>query len=499
MLMKYGWATLAVCIFIFCSEHSTHGQTNSLPGDQGIANEITGSRADDNSFPADQTDAQRQTQNRRTVIQRLTQEMRDLIPVDYSDAEKIQSLNSISELFISGNVAAVTKRLESLASKDQEFPPVDLIKAGLHYAVNDLQGGGKLLEKLAIEQPDNPAVFMAFSRLAFSQNRISDALALCEKAQSKLSVARLSENSKKFFQTQIADSMTSIAEKQDRMDDAEMHAERWQALAPSSTRMLLARAELKFLRGDVPSAMKYLQQLRQVEPKSRPPEIVLASWFQQKGDAASVEKWIKDALGKYPDSAIVNLEYANWALSSEDFKTSLAAIAKYESLEGANASSQLLRARIAFAQQQYLDATGLLDELFKTRPNSFEVSNLYVLSLIENDDSAKQNLAYQLAQRNLRALPSNPVAAAAYGWVLLNRGATEDASKLLARTAKSTELPPELTFFVASMLEKNNQNGQAQTLLEPALKTKGLFLYRQRAQELYQRLSSSELPAPANK
>lgn len=499
-MMKHGWLAIAICFFVFNVEHLAFGQEQEKSDDQVIASEIVGTREEDNSFSVNPSNQQRQLKNRESVVKLLARELQDLIPADYSsDDSKMQSLSSIASLFIDGNTAAVTSRLEFLASQDPDFPPADLMKAGLHYAANDLQGGGVLLEKLAIEQPDNPAVFLAFSRLAFSQNRISDALALCEKAQSKLGVAKLSEVSRKFTRTQIADSLTSIAEKQKRLDAAEKYADEWQTLAPNSTRMLLVRSELKFLRDDIPAAMKYLQQLQRVEPKSRPPEIILASWCQKKKDTAGVEKWIKQAAANYPDKAVVFLEYANWALGKEDFKAASSAIAKYESLGNATTTSKLLKARIAFAQQQYSVASGLLEELFQARPGSFDVANLYVLSLIESDDAEKRKLAYQIAQRNFRALPGNAVAASAFGWVMLKTGETTNATKLLSRTAKSMELPPELTFFVASMLETNNQNTQAQILLEPALKTKGLFLYRQRAQALYERLESSELPAPSKK
>lgn len=494
MQMKYATLAATICFFIFMNDLAT-GQSQA-PNDFGIANEITGTRQEDDSSFAP-SDAQRQERNRDSVINRLAKELDDLIPTDYSKNQaKLQSLKSIARLFIDGNTAAINNRLEQLASEDPDFPPSELLKAGMHYAVSDIQGGGVLLEKLAIEQPDNPAVFIAFSRLAFSQNRISDALAQCEKAQSKLNAGNLSEASKKFMRTQVADSMTAIAKKQNRLEVAEKFAKQWQALAPKSTRMLLELAELKFLRGDISAATTHLKEVRQINPKSRPPEIILASWFQQKSDAVGVEKWIKQAVANHPNDASVHLEYANWALGQEDFNLSSSAVAKHESLATTSATSRLLRARIAFAKQQYSTAADLLADLFKERPNSFNVSNLYVLSLIESDDAKKQNLAKQIAGRNLQALRNNTVAVSAYGWVLLKTGETENASKLLSQAAKSAELPPELTFFVASMLEKTNRKSQAHTLLEPALESKGLFLYRQRARELYQRLGSSVLPAP---
>ena len=486
---------IVVCVFVWGALGSSYG--SSVFGQDANAFE-PGAQQPSTQQPSEQR--QQQSQNRTTIVANLAREIDDLIPTDYlTDTAKAQALKAIANSFVDGNTAAVDQQLKSLADRDPDFPPAELLKAGMHYSINDIKGGGELLESLAIKEPGNPAVFIAFSRLAYSQQRITDALALVEKAQSKLQTASSSAGSKKFMQTQVADLLTLIAVQQNRLPDADKYAEAWEKLAPSSAKMLLGRAEIKYLQKDLPAAQQFLAKLKQARPSSRPAEVILASWSQTRGDAAGVATWIKSAVAKYPDDAAVQLEYANWALSVEDFKTATAAVAKFESLDKPSLNSKLLRARVMFSNQDYVNAEKLLDELFVARSSSFDISNLYVLTLIESSDAEKQKKASQIAQRNLQALPNNLVARAAIGWVLFKSGDVKNGSTILAGIARSNELPPEVTFFVASMLEQIGQNTKAQKLLEPALKSKGMFLYRSRAKQLYDRLSSSELPAPSKK
>ncbi len=92
------------------------------------------------------------------------------------------------------------------------------------------------------------------------------------------------------------------------------------------------------------------------------------------------------------------------------------------------------------------------------------------------------------------------MANAAVGWVMLKLGNKEAATEILTRTARSSQLSPEVAFFVASMLQGNGKTMQAKLLLQPALESKGMFLYRERANELMKALSgASDLPSPAGK
>ncbi len=445
--------------------------------------------------------AQRALENREAVINSLATELNELIPGDYTKSlPEREELKKVASHFIDGNSDAINYRLDQMRKTHPDLPPSDLLLAGLHYAVNNPNQGHALLEQASVDNPMHPAISIALGRLAFSQSRIADALALVEKADRQLQSIELSPGAKLHYQTQIADSNTLIAIRQNRIEDAERYATTWEQLQPASPKMLLARAELKFLQNDIPGSMKYLAQLQKALPDSRPPETIIASWYQRQRDEPNTEKYIRLAFEKYPDNPSVQLEYANWAIGQEDFETAAATIKSYEEAEGESMTTKMMKARMAFARQSYGDAERLLADLFKLQPNSFDVSNLYALSLIETDDTEKQKLAKQITQRNLQALPNNPVANAAVGWVMLKLGNKEAATEILTRTARSSQLSPEVAFFVASMLQGNGKTMQAKLLLQPALESKGMFLYRERANELMKALSgASDLPSPAGK
>ncbi len=444
---------------------------------------------------------QRALENREAVINSLATELNELMPGDYTESSpEREELKKVASHFIDGNSDAINYRLDQMRKANPDLPPSDLLLAGLYYAVNNPNQGHALLEQASIDNPMHPAISIALGRLAFSQSRIADASALVEKADRQLQSMELSPGAKLHYQTQIADSNTLIAIRQNRIEDAERFAATWEQLQPTSPKMLLARAELKFLQNDIPGSMKYLAQLQKALPDSRPPETIVAAWYQRQRDEPNTEKWIRLAFEKYPDNPSVQLEYGNWAIGQEDFKTAAAAIQSYEEAEGESMTTKMMKARMAFASQSYGEAERLLADLFKLQPNSFDVSNLYALCLIETDDTEKQQLAKQIAQRNLQALPNNPVANAAVGWVMLKLGNKEAATEILTRTARSSQLSPEVAFFVASMLQGNGKSMQAKLLLQPALESKGMFLYRERANELMKALSGgSDLPSPAGK
>jgi predicted Zn-dependent protease len=443
--------------------------------------------------------AQRALENRQAVINSLAMELNELIPGDYKESSpEREELQKVASHFVDGNSDAINYRLDQMRKSNPDLPPSELLLAGLYYAVNNPNQGHALLEQASINNPMHPAISIALGRLAFSQSRIADALALVEKAERQLQSMELSSQAKLHYQTQIADSNTLIAIRQNRIEDAERYASTWEQLQPASPKMLLARAELKFLQNDIPGSIDYLSKLQKALPESRPPETIIASWYQRQQDEPNTEKWIRLAFEKYPDNPSVQLEYGNWAISQEDFTTAVAAIKSYEAAEGESMTTKMMKARMAFARQSYGEAEQLLADLFKSQPNSFDVSNLYALSLIESDNTEKQQLAKQITQRNLQALPSNQVANAAAGWVMLRLGNKEAATEILTRTARSSELSPEVAFFVASMLQGNGKMIQAKLLLQPALESKGMFLYRERANALMKSLGgASDLPSPA--
>lgn len=256
-------------------------------------------------------------------------------------------------------------------------------------------------------------------------------------------------------------------------------------------------AELEFRENNLDKSKEYLNQLRATFPAARVPEAIIATWYQRAGQMDEAEKYILAAADKYPDDPQVQMEYASWAVSQEDFPVASEAIKKAETVNGENSMSKTLKAKIAFSRQFFAIAESHYGALFQASPDNFDAANMYALCLLESDDNSKRNLALEIANRNIQARPDNIVAQASLGYIRLRLVSVEQAKPALAQAAQNPGTSPEIDFFVASLLQKMNKNPEAKQLLEGALKHQGLFLYRLAAKKMLSELESSELPAPS--
>ncbi|MEE2826959.1 MAG: tetratricopeptide repeat protein [Planctomycetota bacterium] len=439
--------------------------------------------------------AQQDPDQRARVVKAVLNEMNELIPGEYpADSPQQQQLMELASAFVQLDAAAVDAATKKLAELDPNLPPQGLLLAGANFTVSNAAGGRAMLERAAIEYPEHPAISLAFSRLALSQGRLSDALALVEKSVRQMKTYQLSPVAARHYQLETIDAQQIIAQRQNRLQDALALVQQWEQLAANSPKMLLARAEIEFLKGNIEPSQNYLRKFRAVVPDSRPTELVLANWFRQKGDDAGTEQWIKAAAANYPDNPVVQMELGSWSMSQGDFETAQKAIGAAEAKQGEKPATDLMKARIAFAQGDYPQAESMFAELYLQQPASFDISNMYVLSLAENEDVSKKQLAVQLAQRNLQGLPNNQIAQAALGWSLFKSGNSKDAKTLFARVTRMQRLPPEIAYYVAMILEQEGKRDQAKQLLQSALQSKGLFLYRGQAKQMLERFGT---PPPA--
>ena len=441
---------------------------------------------------------QQNAANRARMMAALVKEMNELIPGDYPENAPQQALLiKLANAILQSDAKTVDATLGQLVEGDPSLPPKGLLLAAANFTVSNAAGGRAMLERAAIENPGHPSISIAFSRLAISQGRTSDALALVEKAIRQMGAAELTPVEQRHYQIESLDVQQIIAKRQNRMEDALALVGQWEQLDPSNPKMMIGRAEVAFEQGDIDTSQQYLRKFRAVVPDSQPTELVLATWFQKKGNAKGTDEWVRKASENYPENPEVQIELGNWAISQEDFDTALEVIANVETKRGQNFATNLMKGRIAFAKGDYSQAEQIFDQLYQLQPSNFDVSNMYALSLAENGDAAKKNLGVQLAERNLRGLPNSQIAQAAFGWALFKSGNVADAKTMFSRVARQQRLPPEIAYYLAVLLVEQGQADQAKQLLQSALQSKGMFLYRVKAREALKQLESEAgLPAP---
>lgn len=436
--------------------------------------------------------------NQAAQVDALYRELDNLIPKKIEDhPEMKQMVQDVITAFQLKNGTRVVEILKQLAAKDSDLPPTELLLAGLSFAIQDSNTGKALLERSAISSPDSPANYTAFARLAINEGRLTDAGALLEKAERTLANSKLSESAKEFYRVAIVDSQTDVAMRQQRFEDAKTLLAKLREMRANNSKMLMLSAELEFKLGNIPETLKYLTQLKEIQPNTRVPKTIVASWFQRSGKKAEAERWFNEAAEENPKNPQVLLEFANWSINTGNLPAASTAIKEAEEASGESPFSMNLKARIAFSKESYGIAESHYETLNQSQKGNFDVSNMYVLCLIESEDKSKHTQAKNMAIANFRALPNNLVAQATLGYIHLKMGELEQAKSVLARAAQSRGTSPEIDYFLGSLLVKMDRKDDAKTTLRGALLFDGFFLYRSRAERLLAELNKADLPFPA--
>ncbi len=450
--------------------------------------------------PAELTPAQSREQIAKLS---LLAELDNLTPGKFAPGSEVaKAMEQAVDAYAAGNNEEMTRILTEQRKANPVIPPVELLQAGLYYGVGNADVGRQLLEQAALKYPDYPGIYFAFARLAISQQRMTDAQALLEKGQRILKAKQLSDDEVEHYTVLMHESSIDVEMNNQQYDEARKTIEQLRAIRPDNPKINLTQAELEFIDKDYKSSFARLQEFHKANPNSALPELVMASWFQQQANEAETQNWIRRAAEAYPDNASVQLSFANYALSVGDFPAANSAVKKVEDIAGEIGPTVLLKAKMAFANEAYGMAEIHYEKLAKLQPTSFDNSNMYALSLIESDSQEKKQLALNIAQRNFQQLPDNAIAQAAFGWVLLKAGETEKAQTLLTRAARTPQLAPEISYFLATLFHQTGKSQQAKIILEPAMEAKGLFLYRNPAAKLMNQINEAtkaQLPVPKSK
>ncbi|MEM7781754.1 MAG: tetratricopeptide repeat protein, partial [Planctomycetota bacterium] len=264
-----------------------------------------------------------------TQFDNLLRELNSLIPGGVnSSPERKKALEEAVTAFQLKNGQRVIEIFDGQRQKELDFPPNELLLAGLSFAAEDLKTGRVLLERSALLSPDHPSTYAAFARLAINQGRLTDALAMLEKTSRVIEASQISPEYVKFYRQAYLDSMIDLAMRQQRYDDARKYLELQRVDLPQNPKVLMVSAELEFKQKNVDQALAYLNELRKVQPSTRRAETVIALWFERVGDKPRAEKWIKTAAEKYPNDEKVQLAFANWALGQGELPVASEAIAR---------------------------------------------------------------------------------------------------------------------------------------------------------------------------
>lgn len=451
---------------------------------------------------ADDSDlAQQQAARLEQISDALLNELDNMVPGDFADdSPQRKALEKVVAAFMDGQAQVVNDTLDELAAEDSDFPPRDLMLAAMSYILRDQRSGRALLERAAVNSPDYPGTYAAFSRLALNEGRITDALALLEKCAKAVREKKgeLSDKARDHFGRQYSDGMIEVAAAQGRFDDARKMLDYQFGKTPDDPKTLMTAAEVEFKAGELDKSQSYLEKLKSKVPETRPYESIFANWFLRTGKGPEAAKWIHAAAEQHPRDDLIQLDYAKLLIAEEKFDVCGEVIGKIEQLSGESVATKILRGQIEFAKQKYGEAAKIFEDVANEQPGSIEVANLYAMSLIEAGGESNLEQAMKVASENFRRASNNMLVAATLGYAQLATGDVEASARLLSQIARSRQVTAEIAYIFAKLSVARGEIEQARSVLKSALGEQRLFLYRESAKELLSSLydKKEEIPEP---
>ena len=144
-------------------------------------------------------DQQRAALNKR-LKDALFDELDKLVPGDQAkDSPAGEALLLAVDAFTQRKNDKAYVILEQAAASQSNFPPADLLMAGMYMLLKNQNNGLKLLQAAATKSPNDPAIYAAYGRLASAANRNVDAKVHFEKLLTLLNQAELDKVSKAHY------------------------------------------------------------------------------------------------------------------------------------------------------------------------------------------------------------------------------------------------------------------------------------------------------------
>jgi hypothetical protein len=169
-------------------------------------------------------------------------------------------------------------------------------------------------------------------------------------------------------------------------------------------------------------------------------------------------------------------------------------LAVAQKIEPMSRDTKALAGLFARYAKDYTVATQIFEEMVREHPSfGFASANL-ALVLAESGDTNAKRRATELAEGYAKQNQRSSEARAIYAYCLFKAGRSADAEKV-GRSAVGMEgFTPDAAYFVAQILADRGASEDAQKIVKAACESKGAFVYRKDAEALLAELDKKVTP-----
>ena len=391
---------------------------------------------------------------------------------------------------LAGDEAEATRLFREAMEEDPGMAPPGLDVAGELARSGNSSRADKVMhwiEKTAEDFPNDPEAFLLLAELAVNERRYIEAGLLMKHAE-PLVAAMPDDAARKIPLTGRSELVyVSMAENRFRWNEAAERLEKLLQRWPERTEFLFRLGRDQFKSG---ARDKGIETLRQWADQGQGRLLLSAvvGLYEEEGLREEALRYLDEALETESENFRVPLQASQLLLKWGDLEAARTHLAAAEKLAPNDPAVRRQLGIIALYDEDNRKAERLLEPLLTEYPGDMATRSGLVLALCSQDDAIKLQQAKRLAEEMYHARPGDMEAVASMALVHLWSGEMLLAERMLAEQFDRGEMNSVGAYYMAVIMDRNQQPTESLIFLDAALQTGINFPQRKAAEKLRDRL-----------
>jgi uncharacterized protein (TIGR02996 family) len=417
---------------------------------------------------------------------------RGLIGYAVSDVgPKYQDVDQAITRYRNRDYEGALQLLARAKQTNPELPPAEVMLAKLHFAAKQTAVGRAALERAVRDHPDDPEAYLVLAELSLAEGRVTATGLLSARAADANQKLPDSQRRKRNYQLRIFNGRTTVAERREDWSAAEAQLTAWVKADPENASAVERLGRARFMQGKYAEAQKAFSYAKQKDAKRPSAAVLMARLYHRQAKEAEAQQAFDQAVAADGNDITTRVAYAQWLLERSQPDKAKAQIAAAMKIDPNSRDALLLSGLAALMAKDYATAEASLKQAHLLAPTNVDVLSYLALALISQTDDAKRKQATAYAALAARQDPKNGNLGVTFGWILYQLGRVREAEQTLNNSLKLRNLSPDSRYLVAQVFFDRGKNQPAAQLLDAALKSKGIFVYRREAQALADKLKTN--------
>ena len=392
--------------------------------------------------------------------------------------------------FNESDFAKALERLQTLYAQFPQLAPPRIVMAQWFAQANLGEAVRSSLEMATVETPDDPEAYILLGEILLRQRYLTAAELLLETAKVKLNTYSINPERKALMQDSWLRNAIMLAESRERWDislalltkASEQGGDTATGLRQKGIALFQLKRETEAL--EMFSKADKLASTLDEPDTGLPAEAAIAQLYQLRGDRENVQKYLAEALRKYPQSREVVVLSVQARINEDKLENARELAEKLLAENPTWQPAKRLLATVALYLGDYVGAEKLFQELILELPGDEQITNGLALAQCEQDDPIKLQRALEYAQENVRRNQQESDHWATLGWVLFRANQLEASGQALKQAAATGRVNAATAYYMARLAMRSGQVQEAEQFLEAALATPAPFVKRRDAVEL---------------